>query len=670
MLVLLLLWNTMSSQLIQNYEGSVFTMNLLLGGSNDQSQVSVVNNPSKTGINTSNRVCRFLRDKDGVPFGGFFATVNVNLSSNKYVHMKVYKTRFSPLKFKLQGPSGSLEIFSSSAQTKVNQWEDIVFNFSSISGNYNTIVVMPDFSSPVNLANDIVIYIDDIILNNNPNPATYVDELFQNTYLMYRNLRFSNGVFLDALAMNGAGSKPAGIASSGVGLAAMCIAHAMWVKTNDNVNWQNNETNVANALQTFINFKNNGKANAVGMFPRYFVWDTGNQNGSWSYEYSTIDNAIFAMGVIMCKNYFINNTTIVSRANNLLGGMNFTKAINSNNIATVLDFSGNNSLATTIPFSEYMMVAWLAKNANPANPGYNKSQTFWNTYFANPDNAPVAKPNYFGYEMLSDVGFNSSFIPQFCYYFVSMFKNSGPYMAKYNNWKDADKLYAINVGVNNTYEWGLGAGEIPGGGYSADKIDNNPNQIVSPHIIAGFLPINAGSRNDLLNLYNNGNGSAVYSLPSNTAKKVLWRYKRSNTGQRANYIQAIDYCSMLFGLASLPENLGSNWISTFNVVGSGLNRVALTQTEMQIKHKSFGNVDVYPMPFSNNFNINISSLDIDFEKPISINIFDLSGKVVYSQEIERATNTLSVETNILPGQYILEVQSGESISRKKIIKLE
>ncbi|MFT7589322.1 MAG: hypothetical protein ACI959_001539, partial [Limisphaerales bacterium] len=49
--------------------------------------------------------------------------------------------------------------------------------------------------------------------------------------------------------------------------------------------------------------------------------------------------------------------------------------------------------------------------------------------------------------------------------------------------------------VAENFEWGLGAGSANFGfGYHADRIDDNPGNIVSPHIIAGFLPIYPGGK--------------------------------------------------------------------------------------------------------------------------------------------------------------------------------
>jgi len=65
-------------------------------------------------------------------------------------------------------------------------------------------------------------------------------------------------------------------------------------------------------------------------------------------------------------------------------------------------------------YNEYMLVAWLAKNVCPSNPGYAKSQTYWSTYYNNPQTASIAHPNYWGYELISDGSWSlSDFIPKF-----------------------------------------------------------------------------------------------------------------------------------------------------------------------------------------------------------------------------------------------------------------
>ncbi len=161
------------AQTIENFES--IPLNVMLSGSDDQSTMTIVANPDPSGINTSATVVKFVRDKDGLAWTGFWSNllVPLDLTDNKFIHVKVWKPRISPLHFKIQsGPSANEEIESVYPQILTNEWEDIVFDFSDKTGLWNVISFMPDFMDPVNLTDDIIIYFDDIILNNDPNGTT------------------------------------------------------------------------------------------------------------------------------------------------------------------------------------------------------------------------------------------------------------------------------------------------------------------------------------------------------------------------------------------------------------------------------------------------------------------------------------------------------------------
>ncbi len=162
--------NSAAVDMIENYE--IIPLNMMLNDPvTDSSNMTLVPNPNPSGIDSSNWVVRFLRDKDGVPWGGFWSPTAVDVTTNKYMHVKVWKPRISPIKFKIQGgTAGDLETFSTAPQNSIGTWEDMVFDFTSKTGVYPTITFMPDFEDPLTLTNDIVIYFDDIILNNSPNP--------------------------------------------------------------------------------------------------------------------------------------------------------------------------------------------------------------------------------------------------------------------------------------------------------------------------------------------------------------------------------------------------------------------------------------------------------------------------------------------------------------------
>jgi hypothetical protein len=177
------------AQVVSDFE--VIQMNLMLGGGTDLSSMTVVPNPDPTGINTSNWVVKFVRDKDGVPWGGFWSILPtpIDVTVNKYVHVKVWKPRISPIKFKLQGgAAGDLETFSMTPQASIGVWEDMVFDFTSKTGTYPTISFMPDFEDPLTLTDDIVIYFDDIMVNNDPAPNSAAVDVIEDYEIIPLNL--------------------------------------------------------------------------------------------------------------------------------------------------------------------------------------------------------------------------------------------------------------------------------------------------------------------------------------------------------------------------------------------------------------------------------------------------------------------------------------------------
>ena len=183
--------NSAAVDVIEDFE--IIPLNLMLGGAEDLSTMTLVPNPDATGANTSNWVVKYLRDKDGVPWGGFWSPTGVDVTTNKYMHVKVWKPRISPLHFKIEGgAAGNLEIPSMAPQTSINAWEDIVFDFTSKTGAYPTISFMPDFEDPLTLTNDIIIYFDDIILNNDPNPFVGLDIISKENNLSVYPVPFNN----------------------------------------------------------------------------------------------------------------------------------------------------------------------------------------------------------------------------------------------------------------------------------------------------------------------------------------------------------------------------------------------------------------------------------------------------------------------------------------------
>jgi len=162
----------------------------------------IIDNPDPSGINTSSKVLKFIRrgtDNGGQPWGGFWAQCNpaVNTTETQYVHYMVWKPMVSPLKFKLEGTTIA-EVFSTSEQTVTSGWQDMVFNFSEAeAADYGVVALMPDFADPFETAEDVDMYIDNIVINSDPNPISGIwNNNAEDPISMYPN-PFTNSINIE-----------------------------------------------------------------------------------------------------------------------------------------------------------------------------------------------------------------------------------------------------------------------------------------------------------------------------------------------------------------------------------------------------------------------------------------------------------------------------------------
>ncbi|KIO78734.1 hypothetical protein TH53_01115 [Pedobacter lusitanus] len=383
--------------------------------------------------------------------------------------------------------------------------------------------------------------------------ADTLNTLFRNAYRVYEMQRNVKGIYRDSKLFNGTDYHPSSVANIGIGLVSLCVADRMkWIP--------DGSQQAITTLRTILGWDKTFKldVNSAG-FPRHFVnMETGARE--WNSEYSTVDAAIMVSGALFCKNYFSGNPTISGLADSLYKSIDWSKAIAdpvTGKLFLTLDADGK-GIGTTSVYNEYMLLAHLAYKAENGNTG--PATSLWTNFYANPANLP--KSNYSGKEVLTDYAgsFLSDFIPQFCYYLCQPYSASPVYMNYMKNSMLADKLWWITAGGTAVYEWGLGAGSDPAG-YQANRINDNAGKVVSPHIAGGFIPVNAEAKNDLVSLYRANKG--VYTLPG-TTDQILWRYSVKDPAWRANEVQGIDYSTMLFGLATLPEHCGKDFFTTYN----------------------------------------------------------------------------------------------------------
>jgi hypothetical protein len=132
----------------------------------DNPALEIVANPDATGANTSATVAKFTARQAGQPFAGTQTLDKETFTldaSNAIVKIMVYKSVISDVGIKFeQGAASTGEI--KVANTVINQWEELTFDFSGVIGPINTditgLVVFPDFNAE--RASDNVVYFDNI----------------------------------------------------------------------------------------------------------------------------------------------------------------------------------------------------------------------------------------------------------------------------------------------------------------------------------------------------------------------------------------------------------------------------------------------------------------------------------------------------------------------------
>ncbi len=147
-----------------DFEGDVNSYDFGVTGGFDGGAASVIANPEASGINTSAQVGQMLK-YDGQTWGGATLTLDgpVDIPAGSSFTMKVWSQRVVPVLFKLEGgPVSELPVNHGGTG-----WEELSFDFSSISGSITGITLIFDNGTMGAAATDPTnwtFYFDDIDL--------------------------------------------------------------------------------------------------------------------------------------------------------------------------------------------------------------------------------------------------------------------------------------------------------------------------------------------------------------------------------------------------------------------------------------------------------------------------------------------------------------------------
>lgn len=395
--------------------------------------------------------------------------------------------------------------------------------------------------------------------SESPSPPPTDSQLLASAVGFYRASRNAQGLYRDRLRLDGAHEGPASIATIGMGLISLCVGSRMGIS-------ENPTEDAKTTVRTMLGLAQ--ARNATGFYYHFLDMETGDRAGIS--EYSTIDTAILTSGALFAASCLAGGRELDSLALRLWESIDWSAAIadpaTGGIYLEMLDDGSGRPGSVIVPFNEYMLVAWLAKLADQTGTG--PATRLWNRFYASADSLPTS--SYAGYTVLTDRpgAFLSSFVIQFAYYLCHPFTTSERYRSFMRNADFADRVWWRHSAQARDYEWGLGAGSAQSAPYHADAIDDDPDGIVSPHVVAGFLPVDSAGISDLREHYTSPS-AAVRSMVGLDGS-LLWRYSVSDPSWAPEEIQGIDYSSLMLGLAAYL--MGNSFIEEHNDFASWLAR--------------------------------------------------------------------------------------------------
>ncbi len=135
-------------------------------------QFEIVANPNLDDLNMSENVGEFVKASDALPFAGMFAPLDapINFQDNKTLRVKVLMDHIGNVGMKVEGAANPMMnpgIELSVPNTKVNEWEEITFDFSAAvsDADYRTLTIFFDLGIDAT-GEDVTSYFDDIVIGN------------------------------------------------------------------------------------------------------------------------------------------------------------------------------------------------------------------------------------------------------------------------------------------------------------------------------------------------------------------------------------------------------------------------------------------------------------------------------------------------------------------------
>jgi len=403
-----------------------------------------------------------------------------------------------------------------------------------------------------------------------------LEKLFRDSLLFYHTaLRDPvSGQYFDSTDIGRPANGSSSVAATGMGLVALALGDATGLIPEARAEYL--KTLKFAMGQGFVDEQNYySNRSKQGWFRHWFDIRTGKDNGGTRVDgFSTIDTAILVAGAQLAANYFEasgkdTDGSVRKIANELLLGVSWNSAVaraSSARFYLNFDLANGEASQSSPPFNEYALIPCLGAYAERKKGKSGSMVKLWQTHFLDPNLHP--RKSYEGLSLLTDhpSKYISNFTLQFTYYLCRSINTNSDYIKYFKRAAEADRLWFSKQGADPQF-WGLGAGStrfVSGevgkvnSLYQANRWDNNEYHMVSPHIIAGFLPLYPEGKKDLLALYKN-----QQCLYTHRDLQVLWRCSFKDPKLPMSRLQAIDFSTMFLGLSTLHPAVGADFYQKY-----------------------------------------------------------------------------------------------------------
>ncbi|MFC2086232.1 M6 family metalloprotease domain-containing protein [Bacteroidota bacterium] len=218
-----------------------------------------------------------------------------------------------------------------------------------------------------------------------------------------------------------------------------------------------------------------------------------------------------------------------------------------------------------------------------------------------------------------------------------------------------------STGTNHEYLWDFGEGAIPGTsnefgpheiyynseGYKTIRltIDNNETEVMSDYIFVDYIP------NASINF--SVDGPSVNFITPTVAESYFWDFGDGVTSNEQNHTHSYEITGTYLVKLTITNHCGEDSDSiNISVVVDDIADLSIENSIL-----------IYPNPNSGNFTINLNSSGILIS---CIDIYDLSGKIIYSEKPVNKTSEIALQ-NIEAGIYTVKMSSDKGIVYKKIL---